>query len=472
MNYKDYNNKLFSPDYIRYNPVIVTISSLENKFEKISPLELKRGSIKLKQTLSSENYFLWGGFNASQLEFECYASRFAENPPDGKIQLTLTPTSYTQDGEFITRLDDKSVNLFTGYIEAAEPTPIPGHWKITAYDRLYRVRNNKCADFVECMLKKHLQTGNHASWLYMANLIATTQLGLFGDEFTDEWMKNVWVPDDITLSSENGVELLRQFAFMSQRYGMIDGNGDLRYIQVQDSKSGSEAYVINTYNPANFKYSAGYVWQPHFFTSEPTTNMFYTAGDIDSEDEYWNNVYTIKNSPILGGTEWIESCYDCNEYGTPNSRYSVNTLPPGLFDTSRLCISADQEFYQQEYNIRVYADPTIPMGSILHIKRNGKTLVRSYIMQRTITIVASQLIQCEYSAQNAPYNTVVEELEATVGATRTLAERANARLPVMSNEKGITKIKVFKTISQSEYDKIEKRDDTIYWTYNDGGNSS
>lgn len=64
-----YKTEHFSPDYIKNNPIRIFIESLDNKFETLNIFNLVRGSVKLKQTLCSEEYFLWGGFNASQLTF-------------------------------------------------------------------------------------------------------------------------------------------------------------------------------------------------------------------------------------------------------------------------------------------------------------------------------------------------------------------------------------------------------------------
>ena len=80
-----YNNVHFSPDYVRENPVIITIKSLDKRFDDLTHYNLVRKSVKLKQTLCSEPYFLWGGFNSSQLTFECYADALKDNAPGGKI---------------------------------------------------------------------------------------------------------------------------------------------------------------------------------------------------------------------------------------------------------------------------------------------------------------------------------------------------------------------------------------------------
>lgn len=103
---KTFHNELFSPDYIKNNPLLIFITSPDNKFEPLTVYTIIRGSIKLKQTLCSENFFLWGGANSSQLQFECCSSDLIDNAPDGKIQLQLVPTIY-EEGKLKQRLDEK-----------------------------------------------------------------------------------------------------------------------------------------------------------------------------------------------------------------------------------------------------------------------------------------------------------------------------------------------------------------------------
>ena len=114
----------------------------------------------MKQTLCSDPFFLWGGFNSSQLTFECYADALKDNAPEGKIQLTITPTIY-KDGALSERLNSEETALFTGYIETAEPANLPQHWKVTAYDRLYRVRNNNIAHWLSETVRIAKENGKH-----------------------------------------------------------------------------------------------------------------------------------------------------------------------------------------------------------------------------------------------------------------------------------------------------------------------
>ena len=461
---KTYNNRYFSPDYVRDNPVLLKIISLDKKFDDINGLELVRGSVKLRQTLCSEPYFIWGGFNASQLQFECYSDAFVNNPPEGKIRLIIIPTIY-KNGIIQESLDSEAVNLFTGYIEIAEPTSIPNHWRVTAYDRLYRVRNNNIFDLLADFI--HTMDGLHknVSWYEMAGFIQV-QLGLF---YADGWQlpdttKNYLYPTNQDVSTENGVDLLRNFALLSQRFGMLDGDGKLRYIQVQDSTTGSECYTIDNYDPEQFKFSAGHVWLPKFFTSEPKTNPFYKNSETSSEEDYYNNFYTVRDCPPLGNQEWINKLWLCDEYGAPSDIYSAVKIPGGIFDMKNMWLNNGEEYYQQEYSIRTYADPTIPMGSIIHIRKNGTVVVRSYIMQRTITFISNNLIQCDYSAENEPYNSIVPELEWGVRSANVLANQTSARLPFISDGTSLVKMRSIKCLSKTAYDALtEKRADTIYF---------
>lgn len=465
---KIYNNVHFSPDYVRENPVIITIKSLDKKFEDLTHYNLVRKSVKLRQTLCSEPYFLWGGFNSSQLTFECYADTLKDNAPEGKIQLIITPTVY-KDGVISERLDSEETALFTGYIETAEPTSLPQHWRITAYDRLYRVRNNRVVDWLQRYMNGHINEGTHMSWYGIERAIASSQLGLPEKDTLPEFTKSVWYPENREITSENGVDLLRDFALCCQRFGMLDGEGKLEYIKVQDSKTGSECYCIDTYDPSKFKFSSGHVWLPKYFISEPRTNIFYTTDETTSEEDYYNNFYTISNSPILGDKDWVNFLYECDEYGAPSSKFSASNLPEGMFDTNKMCLTDGQEYYCQEYSIKVYADPTIPMGSILHIRKHGAIVVRSYIMQRAITFIARNAIQCEYSANNSPYNSVVPEWDYGMKSVNAKINDISEKMAFVSDGTQALKLRGFSIMSKDAYKDITPRSDTIYLTYDDSG---
>lgn len=467
MTHNFYHTEHFSPDYVRDNPVLIFIESLDKKFETLTVFNLVRGSLRLKQSICSESYFIWGGFNSSQLSFECYADDL-QQAPTGKIQLYLIPTRYNKDGTF-ERLDAEKTALFTGYIETAEPSSIPGNWRVTAYDRLYRVRNNRVVDWLQRYMNGHINEGTHMSWYAVERAIASSQLGLPEKDTLPEFTKNVWYPENREIASENGVDLLREFALCCQRFGMLNGEGKLEYIEVQDSNTGSEAYDVLLYDPKDFSYSAGHVWLPRYFISEPRTNIFYTTDETTSEEDYYNNFYTIANSPILGDKEWLNERYESDEYGSPNPKYSASNLPAGIFDTNKMCLTSGQEYYCQEYKIKVLSDPTIPMGSIIWIYKDGANLVRSYIMERTITFSSTQTIECEMSANNAPYNEVVPEWDYGVKSANAKINDISEKMAFVSDGTQALKLRGVLCMSQDAYKSITPRSDTIYFTYDDSG---
>lgn len=470
---KYYVNKHFEPDYVRENPIVIQIISLDQKFDTLWTRNLVRGSIKLTQTLCGEEYLIWGGFNASRLEFECWSTSLVDNPPDGQIQLVIIPTAKNSTTGVSEQIESERTALFTGYIEEVEPDVEPGHWKCTAYDRLYRVRNNNVVDWLQSYINGHKQEGTHISWYDMEAVIAVSQLGLHGDDRLPEWTKSLWYPDNNDITTENGVDLLREFALCCGRFGILNGEGRLEYIRLQDSTLGEECYRINTYDQEKFSRSDGHVWLPKLFTTEPRTNLFYSSDTGTSEDDYYNNTYTISNFTVIGDQEWINEQYGCDEYGTPSSKWTKDNMPPQLYDPSYISLLDSQENYCQEYKITVFADPTIPMGSILKVYKSGILQVRSYIIERTVTFTSTQTIECTYSAHNAPYNSVVPELDYGVRSANAKANQANSRLPFIADGSSLTKLRAIKSLSKTEYQNLkEKRDDTIYYVYDDGGSAS
>ena len=105
---------------------------------------------------------------------------------------------------------------------------------------------------------------------------------------------------------------------------------------------------------------------------------------------------------------------------------------------------------------------------MLYIRKNGAIMVRSYIMQRTITFISRQAIQCEYSASNSSYNECVSELDYGVSSANVLANETSAKMPFISDDSSLTKLRAHKVLSKSDYSALkEKRADTIYYVYDD-----
>lgn len=479
-----YKTEHFSADYIKDNPIEIFITSLDGNFDDLSQWNLVRGSIQLKQTLCSENYFIWGGFNASELQFECYTEGLSASPLNaeklkGKIQFSICPTDYSSGTPVI--LIDEKVNLFTGYIETVEP-PISkgGGWKVTAYDQLYRLRN---IDVSKLMSDYIMREGTTPDFEAVESAIAG-ELGVSSypsSMFSGTTLGSILYPKNKDLTAETYVSILKEMALLVKKFGMIDGNGEFDFITVKDRKTACEDedyYCINTYNPAKLKYTTAEVWTPQFFISEPLNNPYYSI-DTSSAGLYYQNVYTIKNSNALGDDEWIEQRWECDEYGTPSSKYGPTTLPANYFDISGMNLASDEVYYQQEYSIEAYWDPTIPMGSQIFIYQTDledtentyTKLVESYIMERTIVFESTQTILCKCSAKNGPYNSEAGDTPAKIARANAEANRVNIRIPVLSSLGSITRMKAVKSMSKTDYDALEeKRDDTLYYIYDDSSN--
>lgn len=464
-------NKFFSPQWIQEHGYLLNIELITpEELEKpdgermkmiFNPDEIVRGSVKLSQSLCSEDYFLWGGCNASSLSFELTTEKFGGMEPAGLARLVLYPildSGVDKDGRII---------LFTGYIEDAKPhKKIPSAWEVNAYDVLYKYRNDSISDWLQSLIERHKKAGIHTTWADVFRGVDNMiQLVGHGTEIR-EWMNTLYFPDNKNVSNLKCVSLLRELAFFSQAFGMIAGDGSLDFVAVQDSITGKDCYEIREFDPKELTFNAGHVWQPQFFTSNPRTNIFFSDDAQTAEERAYNNIYTITNSEFLGDREWIEQMYECDEYGIPNKFYTPTNMPPGLYNTDRLCLKNGETYRQQEYKIKTLCDPTIPMGSIIRILESGKELVRSYIMEREIVFESSQTIWCEMSAKNSPYNTESSIGEREALQAKEIANSALTKIPTIKSAAGLNRLKAIVSMTKAEYTALkDKRGDTIYYVY-------
>lgn len=464
-----YKNKHFSPDYIQNNPVELEIRSIDNKFKTLTNQNLKQKSVRLTQELCSEPYFIYGGFNASQLIFDCYDPDL-NSPPEGKIQFSITPTVY-KNGEFSQLLANEKKNLFTGIIDRAEPIEtIPGMWRITAYDALHRARNMKVGHIIERLKNAG---GGFTTWAKVKDAIED-YLMLKKTEPTPAWMNDILYPTNRE-TNPCGIDILRQFALVMRRFGYIDGDGNLQYLHIDnwnDSYTKDNYICVNLFDPKDLSYGTGHIWRPVDFDAEPQTNKFVKFITETPEILESFNVYTISNSDILGDQEWIDEQYGCDEYGEPNPAYNANNLPTGIFDTMRLTHGPNDIYECQEYEIRAAQDPTIPMGTQLFVYKinsdpsgtGWQQIVRSYIMKRTIHFISGELIECELSAENSSYNGEKYEYDSRLETALNLANYTRKMSPVIADGGTVNDLRAVKTMKKSEFDTLPyKREDTLYF---------
>lgn len=475
-----YSNYHFSPDYIQQNPVELEIVSMEGKFPPLKNENLKKNTVKLTQELCTERYFIYGGFNASQLTFECYSEIMEDIAPEGKVRFYITPTVYI-DGERVSTIDEEKTALFTGYIDRAEPSDIPGMWKVTAYDALYRVRNLDAGWLIQALIDG---SSEPITWSQVKNEVER-YISVPVLTPTPAWMNYILYPTNREKINVGAIDILREFALTMCAFGMIDGEGDLVYVHVDnwnDSYEHDSYRCVNLFDPHNLEYSDGPIWRPHLFTADPQTNKFVTptVETPDNIDSY--NIYTIKSSSILGDEEWIDNLYACDEYGNPNHIYNADNLPYGIFDTEQLNHAPNDIYECQEYSVRAAMDPTIAMGTQLFVYKltsgaetEWKQLVRSYLMKRTINFISGELIECECSAENSSYNAEKYDFDSGIDAATKIANRARRMLPVLAKPDvpggdtyTIEPLRAIKPMSRAQYDALsEKRADTLYYIIDD-----
>lgn len=467
MTFKEYYTAHLAPAHIAKHPYSFTIWHVKNAdgstWGNVGKESIVRGSIKLTQALCSEDYFLWGGCNASKLEFEVKnEKKFKDSPPYGDIILSIYPHDENDETE-------SNIDFFTGTIESTERGKVPGAWKVVAYDHLYFIRNAKVTDAFDQLLATTVAAGNHLTWYdclyWLANFLAFSETSVAAIQ--EDWMKTCYIPDSMNADSVRILDLLKEFAFFSKAFYMIDGSGTLQKVTVQDSLTGSTGYLVSLYDPEKLDWSGGYVWKPGLFVSAPPTNIFYRPDQASGSEAAYANLYTISGSNLLGDQDWIEKMYDCDEYGTPSSAYSSTNMPVGLYDTSRLCLSSGETYSQQQYSLEAYMDPSIPMGSVISIQKDGAEIVRSYIMERTITFESTQGIKCKISAQNGPYNSTIPRATLETNKLRASVSALYSSIPgIHGISGGVSKLKAVRALSKIEYEALsEKRDDTLYYVY-------
>lgn len=90
-------------------------------------------------------------------------------------------------------------------------------------------------------------------------------------------------------------------------------------------------------------------------------------------------------------------------------------------------------------------------------------------MERTITFSSTQTIECEMSANNAPYNEVVPEWDYGVKSANAKINDISEKMAFVSDGTQALKLRGVLCMSQDAYKSITPRSDTLYFTYDDSG---
>lgn len=437
------------------------------------------GVMELRESICSDNYFIFGGCISNMLKFTTHSNQFLSTEesayPHGDIEVSV-------------ECKGTQVKIFTGAIDSGKRKAGLTQREIIAYDKLYQYRNTDIA------------------WWYK-NKTTDKQMVLTQKQFRDElfgylgieqvptklYYDDAYVPNTNISGELNAVRIIKDMCLQNNVFGWCNRDGKFEYLKLPENSrrkshdnAGNVTYeyfpatvYVDNYEACDF--TEGRVWYPTEFYSDPTPQYGFSSGPPNAQEAYERNVYHNRNSFFVGNYDWLDTAWLVNEYGVATVQDPVFPICFGPFaDIFRL-------YRAQGYNVTVRGNPLNKVGDTIEITvrktaDDGTQLewvIHSYIMSRTLKILGDTSIYDTYSARNAPYNgnntqagTYIPELSAGLF-------QARAEGPVISYadfDDGTTaegelkkaRLKCVKSLTEAEYTALQAsseglRTDTLYF---------
>lgn len=474
----------------------ITVHWPNGEFHDLTNTDIVKKSMKLKESICNERYFIWGGCISNCLTFQTGSHQFwgseDEHVPRGNIELYI-------------ECEGTKVRLFTGTIDSGKRTSGLLVRTIVAYDYLYKFRNvdvarwykNQTTDKQAILKQKHFRT---LLFEYLGIEQEDAEL-----EYDDTYVPNTWTSGEM-----KPVDILQDLCLQNSVFGWMNRNGKFRYLTVKPnarvsgtSKDGVESYEYydssthyDVVADDSTEITEGRIWYPKEFIPDPYPGLF-SPGDISAQDAYEANIYYIRDSFFVGNDDWIEYVFDADEYGALTR---VEPLMKICYGTTTK-IDNQHLYLAQGYKVRVRGNPLTRIGSKIQLlikKRTpplpeypeGKDItwkINSYIMSRTMEITGRGIMET-YSAENGPYNSNKSQLGKHTQEHVAQISRNRSKLPKISykefssgssgsdfsTQAAEAEIKVadFKCVKKLSYDKYSSmlksgkiRDDTLYCTW-------
>lgn len=472
--------------------ITITVHWPNGEFKDLTNKDIVKKSMKLKESICNERYFIWGGCISNCLTFQTGSDQFwdsgEESVPRGDIELYI-------------ECEGTKEQLFTGTIDSGKRTKGLLVRTITAYDPLYKLKNVDIARL-------------YKNWTTDKQMILTQK------QFRDslfEYLKikqediklmydNAYVPNTWTNGEMKVVDILQDLCLQNCVFGWMDRKGKFRYLKVKPnarvsgtSQSGKESYEYydcsvhyDVTADENTDITEGRLWYPKEFLPDPYPGLF-SPGDITAQEAYEENIYYIRDSFFIGNDDWIEYVFDADEYG---SLTRVKPLMKICYGTPTQ-IDSQHLYIAQGYNVKVRGNPLTRIGSKIQLQIRKRTppfqgypegkdiiwKINSYIMSRTMEITGRGIMET-YSAENGPYNsnksqegkhtqTYKAEIRTTRSKLPTISYKAfsSGEKAAGSTSDEIKKapFKCIKKIQKDKYDAMLKagqiRNDTLYCTW-------
>lgn len=466
--------------------ITITVHWPNGEFKDLTNKDIVKKSMKLKESICNERYFIWGGCISNCLTFQTGSDQFwdsgEENVPRGDIELYI-------------ECEGTKEQLFTGTIDSGKRTKGLLVRTITAYDPLYKLKNVDIARL-------------YKNWTTDKQMFLTQKQ--FRDSLFDylkikqEDIKlmydNAYVPNTWTNGEMKVVDILQDLCLQNCVFGWMNRKGKFRYLKVKPnarvsgtSQSGKESYE---YYDCSVHYDViadestditeGRLWYPKEFLPDPYPGLF-SPGDITAQEAYEENIYYIRDSFFIGNDDWIEYVFDADEYG---SLTRVKPLMKICYGTPTQ-IDSQHLYIAQGYNVKVRGNPLTRIGSKIQLQIRKRTppfqgypegkdiiwKINSYIMSRTMEITGRGIMET-YSAENGPYNSNKSQFGKNTQTYKSETRTTRSRLPTVtyafsdgsSEKKSQAYLKCIKGIERDKFETLsekQKRKDTVYAVFVD-----
>mgnify|MGYP004527518213 FL=1 len=452
------------------------------EFKDLKNKDIVKNSMKLKESICNERYFIWGGCISNSLTFQTGSEQFWDSGekyvPHGDIELYI-------------ECEGTKVQLFSGTIDSGKRTKGLLVRTVIAYDHLYKYKNidvswwykNQTTDKQAFLTQKHFR-----NLLFKYLGIEQEEVSL---QYDDTYVPNTWTTGEMKV-----VDILQDLCLQNSVFGWMNRKGKFRYLEVKPNArvAGTSKDGVKTYEyydssvhydiiaDDNTEITEGRLWYPRGFIPDPYPGLF-SPGDITAQEAYEENIYYIRDSFFVGNDDWIDYVFDADEYGvltrvTPLMKICYGT--PSQIDEQHLYIA-------QGYKVKVRGNPLTRIGSKIQIQLRKRTpalpehpegkyitwLINSYIMSRTMEITGKGIMET-YSAENGPYNSNKSQLGKHTQTYKAETRKTRSRLATISYENfsdgsntGTTKayLKCVKGIDKDKFTAMsasERRNNTIY----------
>lgn len=475
--------------------ISVTVHWINGEFEDLTSENntIQSSSLILQESICSESYFIFGGCVSNQITFKAHHTQFdsveEEFYPSGKIEVYL-------------KCKDTEVKIFTGEIASAERDSDSWVRTFIAYDYLYNLQNtdiawwykNQTTDKNKLLTQKQFRD---ALFKYIGIEQVETKL---------HW-DDTYVPNTQNSNEMKVTNIIKDLCLQNDRFGHINRDGKFEYLKLRqntykygESTSGKKLYKY--YNNAeihldtfkSFWAKEGRIWFPNVIHTDPDPNRAYgfTEGEMTAQEAYENNVFYNRNSFFVGNEDWLNYVWDADEYKQISRKEPIMKICYGTFINLDL-----RKFYRaQGYKVEVVGNPLNTVGQTIELRTtkqlaDGTELewfVHSYIMSRTLKLGNSKLIDT-YSANNAPFNGNTRQLGNNTPEISATVNRTRAEMPVISYEfsdgssdfspqstesagsgRKLVQLRCIKQMKLKDYEALteaEKKDGTIFYTYED-----